>query len=126
SLSRRRPADVIGRSVEARLEEAVGLAQAIRLDVVGAEIAPIARPRPSSLLGSGTLDTLGALISDNGVGVVVIDGALSPVQPRTSSASSPTSSARGRSIARRGAGFLTRWWHWSAIRMPVNQRCSTD
>jgi GTP-binding protein HflX len=71
-----------GRSVEARLEEAVGLAQAIRLDVVGAEIAPITRPRPSSLLGSGTLDTLGGLISDNGVGVVVIDGALSPVQQR--------------------------------------------
>jgi len=71
-----------GRSVEARLEEAVGLARAIRLDVVGAEIAPIARPRPSSLLGSGTLDTLGGLISDNGVGVVVIDGALSAVQQR--------------------------------------------
>ncbi|HWZ66499.1 MAG TPA: GTPase HflX [Stellaceae bacterium] len=71
-----------GRSVEARLEEAVGLAQAIRLDVVGAEIASITRPRPSSLLGSGTLDTLGGLISDNGVGVVVIDGALSPVQQR--------------------------------------------
>ena len=72
-----------GRTVEARLEEAVGLARAIRLDVVGAEIAPITRPRPGSLLGSGTLDTLGALISDNGVGVVVIDGALSPVQQRT-------------------------------------------
>jgi len=64
------------------LEEAVGLAQAIRLDVVGAEIAAITRPRPSSLLGSGTLDTLGGLISDNGVGVVVIDGVLSPVQQR--------------------------------------------
>jgi GTP-binding protein HflX len=76
------PADSAGRSVDARLEEAVGLARAIRLDVVGAEIAPIARPRPSSLLGSGTLDTLGELISDNGVGVVVIDGTLSPVQQR--------------------------------------------
>jgi GTP-binding protein HflX len=76
------PADSAGRSVDARLEEAVGLARAIRLDVVGAEIAPIVRPRPSSLLGSGTLDTLGELISDNGVGVVVIDGTLSPVQQR--------------------------------------------
>ena len=71
-----------GRTVEARLEEAVGLARAIRLHVVGAEITPVARPRPSSLLGSGTLDTLGGLISDNEVGVVVIDGALSPVQQR--------------------------------------------
>ncbi len=50
--------------------------------MVGAQIAPIARPRPSSLLGSGTLDTLGEVISENGVGVVVIDGALSPVQQR--------------------------------------------
>ncbi len=71
-----------GRSIEARLEEAVGLAQAIRLDVVGAEIARIARPQPSSLLGSGTLHNLGELISKNAVGVVVIDGALSPVQQR--------------------------------------------
>jgi GTPase len=60
----------------------VGLAQAIRLDVVGAEVAHIARPRPSSLLGSGTLHNLGELISENAVGVVVIDGALSPVQQR--------------------------------------------
>ncbi len=66
----------------ARLEEAVGLAKAIRLDVVGAEIARITRPRPSSLLGSGTLDNLGELIKENEVGVVIVDSALSPVQQR--------------------------------------------
>jgi GTP-binding protein HflX len=60
----------------------VGLAQAIRLDVVCAEIARIARPRPNTLLGSGTLDNLGELISENRVGVVVVDGTLSPVQQR--------------------------------------------
>jgi GTPase len=70
------------RSVEARLEEAVGLAQAIRLDVVDAEIARIARPRPSSLLGRGTIETLGETISKNAVQVVVVDGALTPVQQR--------------------------------------------
>jgi len=37
------------------LAEAVGLARAIRLDVVRAEIARLARPHPGSLLGSGTL-----------------------------------------------------------------------
>jgi GTP-binding protein HflX len=68
--------------VAARLEEAVGLARAIRLDVVGAEIARITRPRPSSLLGSGTLDTLGELIKENEVGVVIVDAPLSPVQQR--------------------------------------------
>ena len=71
-----------GRSVEARLEEAVGLAKAIRLDVIRAEIANITRPRPSSLLGSGTVENLGELIGENDIGLVVIDAALSPVQQR--------------------------------------------
>jgi GTPase len=70
------------RSIEARLEEAVGLAKAIRLDVVRAEIARITRPRPSSLLGNGTLEILGELISENEIGLVVIDAPLSPVQQR--------------------------------------------
>jgi GTPase len=70
------------RSVEARLEEAVGLAKAIHLDVIRAEIARITRPRPSSLLGNGTLETLGELISENEIGLVVIDAPLSPVQQR--------------------------------------------
>ena len=60
----------------------MGLARAIRLDVVGAEIARITRPQPSSLLGSGTLDNLGELIKENEVGIVIVDAALSPVQQR--------------------------------------------
>jgi GTP-binding protein HflX len=74
--------EISGRSVEARLEEAVGLAKAIRLDVIRAEIANVTRPRPSSLLGSGTVENLGELIGENDIGLVVIDGALSPVQQR--------------------------------------------
>jgi GTPase len=70
------------RSIEARLDEAVGLAQAIRLDIVDAEIARITRPRPCSLLGRGVLDSLGETISKHGVQVVVVDGALTPVQQR--------------------------------------------
>jgi GTPase len=75
-------AETLARSIEARLEEAVGLAQAIRLDVVRAEITRIANPRPSSLLGSGTVDNFRELISENSIGLVVIDGTLSPVQQR--------------------------------------------
>jgi GTPase len=75
-------ADTLARSLEARLEEAVGLAQAIRLDVVRAEIARITNPRPSSLLGSGTVDNFRAMISENSIGLVIIDGTLSPVQQR--------------------------------------------
>jgi GTP-binding protein HflX len=78
----RRPTEIPGRSVEARLEEAIGLARAINLDVICAEIARIARPRPGSLLGGGTLENLGQLISENGIGLVVVDGVLSPVQQR--------------------------------------------
>ncbi|HEX4614801.1 MAG TPA: GTPase HflX [Stellaceae bacterium] len=74
--------EISARSVEARLEEAVGLAKAIRLDVIRAEIANITRPRPSSLLGSGTVENLGEVIGENDVGLVVIDAALSPVQQR--------------------------------------------
>jgi len=78
----RQPAEIAGRSIDARLEEAIGLARAIHLDVVGAEIARITRPRPSCLLGRGTLENVGAVISGNGVGLVVVDGVLSPVQQR--------------------------------------------
>jgi GTP-binding protein HflX len=70
------------RTVEARLEEAVGLARAIHLDVVRAEIAKLARPRPATLFGAGTVDNLRELIKDDEVGLVVVDGVLSPVQQR--------------------------------------------
>ena len=75
-------AETLARSIEARLEEAVGLAQAIRLYVVRAEIARITSPRPSSLLGSGAVDNFRGLISENSIGLVVVDGTLSPVQQR--------------------------------------------
>jgi len=78
----RRPPETSCRSVEARLEEAIGLARAINLDVIGAEIARIARPRADSLLGGGTLENLGGVISENEIGLVVVDSVLSPVQQR--------------------------------------------
>jgi hypothetical protein len=82
SASGRRPSETSSRSVEARLEEAVGLARAINLDVISAEIARIARPRADSLLGGGTLENLGGLISEKEIGLVVVDSVLSPVQQR--------------------------------------------
>jgi GTP-binding protein HflX len=71
-----------GRSAEARLDEAIGLARTIRLDVVRAEIARLAAPRPSSLFGSGTVDAFAGLISENAIGLVIVNAALSPVQQR--------------------------------------------
>ena len=70
------------RSLDARLDEAVGLARAINLDVVGGEIVRLARPVPATLLGSGNVETLGGKIEEEKIGLVVVDGALSPVQQR--------------------------------------------
>jgi GTP-binding protein HflX len=68
--------------LEARLEEAVGLARAIDLQIVRAEIVRIARPAPGTLFGSGNVEKLRELIADNAIGLVVVDGPLSPVQQR--------------------------------------------
>jgi len=71
-----------GRSPEMRLQEAVGLARAIALDVVEAEIARVAQWRPSTLLGSGAVAHFAETIKAREVAVVVIDAALTPVQQR--------------------------------------------
>jgi GTP-binding protein HflX len=70
------------RAPDSRLGEAVGLAQAIDLDVVAAELAPVAKRRPATLMGKGAVERLGAVVEANDVAVVVVDGHLSPVQQR--------------------------------------------
>jgi len=70
------------RSLGARLEEAIGLAQAINLDVVGGEIVRLNRPTPGTLIGKGGVEILGEAIAEKKIGLVVIDGTLSPVQQR--------------------------------------------
>lgn len=71
-----------GRSVAARVEETVGLAAAIDLDVVEARDVPLSTLRPPTLLGSGKVAELGTLIEANGIGLVVVDHPLTPVQQR--------------------------------------------
>jgi GTP-binding protein HflX len=70
------------RSDAARVEEAVGLAQAIDLDVRHAEAVQVKTPRPATLFGSGVVERLHEQIEAAGVEVVVVDGTLSPVQQR--------------------------------------------
>jgi GTPase len=65
-----------------KLAEAVGLALAIRLDVVHAEIVAIQRFHPATLLGKGAVERLGALVASEEVTVAVIDYPLTPVQQR--------------------------------------------
>jgi GTP-binding protein HflX len=73
-----------GRTPAARLEEAVGLAAAIDLDVVDAAIAPLARLTPATYLGSGKVEEIRAGLDSRTPrpGLVIIDCALSPVQHR--------------------------------------------
>jgi GTP-binding protein HflX len=75
-------AENVERSPEARLDEAVGLAAAIDLDVVEAGIAPLTAIRPATYLGKGKVEELAGIIKAREIGVVVMDCALSPVQQR--------------------------------------------
>jgi GTP-binding protein HflX len=67
---------------EAALEEAVGLAEAIDLDVRMAEIVNMHAARPATLLGSGKVEALKRELHDRKVEIVVIDAALTPGQQR--------------------------------------------
>ena len=71
-----------GRSPEARLAEAVGLAAAINLDVVHAAVVKVSRYRPATLIGGGTVETYRDLIAEKHIELVVVDAAVSPVQQR--------------------------------------------
>jgi GTP-binding protein HflX len=70
------------RGAEARLAEAVGLAEALDLKVVRALIAPLRTPVPATLLGGGKVAEIGELVAELELDVVVLDDALSPVQQR--------------------------------------------
>jgi GTP-binding protein HflX len=75
-----------GRGDEARLGEAVNLAEAIGLSVAHAEVTPVPRTRPSTLLGRGAVERLAHVIADaadeGAIAVVIVDAMLSPVQQR--------------------------------------------
>ncbi|HEX6959453.1 MAG TPA: GTPase HflX [Ferrovibrio sp.] len=70
------------RRPEARLEEATGLAKAIDLEVVHAELIWVSAWRPSTLIGSGKVEELAHFIAEHPVDVVIVDAAVTPVQQR--------------------------------------------
>ena len=70
------------RDAQARLEEAVGLTAAIHLDIAWAGIAPLARPVPATLLGSGKVAEIAALAREYEPEIVMVNAALTPVQQR--------------------------------------------
>jgi GTPase len=67
---------------ENRLSEAIGLANAINLEIVDAIVVPLSEPRPATLLGKGKVDEIKTLVADNNIGLVVVDHIVTPVQQR--------------------------------------------
>lgn len=70
------------RDSASKLEEAVGLARAIDLDVRLAQTAPLRRVTPATLIGKGVVERIGQAIEDQHIGLVVVDDKLTPVQQR--------------------------------------------
>nr|WP_294169232.1 GTPase HflX [uncultured Sphingomonas sp.] len=70
------------RSVDARLDEAGGLAAAIGIDVVARRAVRIRQPRPATLFGKGQAEELAGLAEDHQAGLLIVDAALTPVQQK--------------------------------------------
>ena len=70
------------RTPEARLEEALGLARAIDLDVVQGGVVMLHAVRPPTYVGKGKVDEIAGLTKSLEASVVIMDCAISPVQQR--------------------------------------------
>ncbi len=70
------------RSPEARLAEAEGLARAIALDVVHSEVIKLRAASASTLFGKGQIERLAAAVAAHDAQLVVVDGAVTPIQQR--------------------------------------------
>ncbi|MBL8560180.1 MAG: GTPase HflX [Hyphomonadaceae bacterium] len=74
--------DTAARDPALRLEEAAGLAEALDLDVLAAETFPMRRFDPGLYLGRGRAEALKVRAESEGIDVIIIDAALTPVQQR--------------------------------------------
>lgn len=70
------------RDVDARLDEAAGLAGAIGIDVVEKLAFKIRQSKPATLFGSGQIDQLAVSVQQNEAELVIVDASLTPVQQR--------------------------------------------
>ena len=67
---------------EARLAEACGLALAIGIEVVDSQVIPVRDVRPNTLFGAGQVDNIKVASALEQAELVIVDGALSPIQQR--------------------------------------------
>lgn len=70
------------RTPDARLDEAVGLAGAIDLEITDASVVPIPKVRPSTLFGSGKTEEIATHVKSADIELVIVDHTLTPVQQR--------------------------------------------
>ncbi len=75
------------KDADSDLAEAVGLAGAIDLQIVHAEVINLAKPHPSAFLGKGSINRLSKMVSalmeqEGNNSIVIMDCTLSPVQQR--------------------------------------------
>ncbi|MEL7012400.1 MAG: GTPase HflX [Pseudomonadota bacterium] len=77
------PSDETRREPDYALDEAVSLAHALPgLEVRGSDVVRLARPHPGKLFGKGKIEELRQLVKHEELGLILIDGPVTPVQQR--------------------------------------------
>lgn len=75
-------ADSVSVTPETRLEEAVGLARAINLDVAYREIVRLREIKPSAYFSRGFVDRVKPLFETEEIELMIVDASLTPIQQR--------------------------------------------
>ena len=70
------------RDVTSKLAEAIGLAEAIDLEIVGTLIAPLQKPNPAIYIGSGKAAEIAKIVEAEEAELVIVNAQLSPIQQR--------------------------------------------
>ena len=70
------------RTPESALEEAVALAGAIDLEVLGGEVIKLAHPSSATLMGGGKVEELRGKIEEAHISLLIVDHPLTPIQQR--------------------------------------------
>ena len=70
------------RNVEARLDEAAGLAEAIGIEVVEKRHFRIRNPRPATLFGTGQTEAIAEAVAEHEAELLIVDAAISPIQQK--------------------------------------------
>ena len=70
------------RDIEARLDEAAGLAEAIGIEVAGRLHFKIRQPKPGTLFGSGQVQMIADEIASSEAELLIVDASITPIQQK--------------------------------------------